>query len=716
MNFLLPRFSALPTVLFLALAPLSNAQEWQLPSIKLPSSAAHPMLACTPEELGRLKAAYASNGSEHKPVAAIISKADAAMDRPLTFPPRGGQHNQWYQCEVCQLGLKRIDDTHHQCPHCKKIYSGPPYDDVVFTRIHWENLKAMEATAWAYAVTGKRPYAEFSAKVLLGYAQRYRAYPFHDSKKGEGPKAKKSGGHLFEQTLTEAQSLAECIAPAYDLIFDSGVLSADDHRAIREGLLVPMLTTIDGWKAGKSNWQSWHNAAMLWGGALIKDPSFVKKALADPSNGFVFQMKTGVTSDGMWHENSWGYHFYTLRAMVDLAEGARRLGFDIWSNPSLKKMFLVPVRYSMADGSLPRFGDDVRTSVSYGSASLEAAYHAYKDPNIAALLSSKKTWESVLLGRTSSAKTRPRVEGSEIFPGAGHAILRTHGDAGLTAALTFGPYAGSHGHFDKLSFVLFGYGKEIGVDPGRAASQAYRLDIHKNWYKATLGHNAVVVDGKSQEPATGELELFASTPTHAAVVVRCDAAYPGTSHRRVLLLTPTYALVVDDLSSKSEHRFDWLVHDRADSARMTPAGAAADPASLPFAGREYLRNLISTKTDRPIRVDFASKPLTTRVTLAPAPQTQAQTADGPGESVLDRVPLLIATRVGGSALFAATIEPVKTGQQPQVGSIFAERTASGIRVTVQNGATSDVLTLSPDLKLTVSSGKTTVLTGTSQKH
>ena len=42
---------------------------------------------------------------------------------------------------------------------------------------------------------------------------------------------------------------------------------------------------------------------------------------------------------------------------------------------------------------------------------------------------------------------------------------------------------------------MFCHGRELGVDPGRARSQAYRLPIHTGWYKATVGHNAVLVDG-----------------------------------------------------------------------------------------------------------------------------------------------------------------------------------------------------------------------------
>ena len=90
----------------------------------------------------------------------------------------------------------------------------------------------------------------------------------------------------------------------------------------------------------------------------------------------------------------------------------------------------------------------------------------------------------------------------------------------------------------------------MGVDPGRAKSQAYRLPIHTRWYKATLGHNAVLVDGRSQEPAAGKLETFAAGGPYTAVVARCDEAYPGVLHRAAPCLTPEYLLIFDDLACR----------------------------------------------------------------------------------------------------------------------------------------------------------------------
>jgi hypothetical protein len=657
----------------------------------------HPFLACTVEELGRLRQAYRGQGAERDIVAARVQEAERFVGEPVEFPPRGGQHNQWYQCDKCEVALRTIDATHHQCPKCGKVYSGPPYDDVIFSQQHSRNLQRMVTAAWAYAISEDKRFAEYAAKVLLGYAQRYEQYPYHSASLDD---KSRSGGHLFEQTLNEAADLSNEIGPAYDLIHDSGALSAADHQAIRDGLLLPMLRNIDKNKTGKNNWQTWHDAAMIWGGALVRDPAWVQKAITDPQNGVLYQMGVSVSKEGMWYENSWGYHFYTLQALINIAETARRLDVDLWSNERLKRMFTLPVYYTMADGMLPRFGDDVSSSARRVGRLFEPAYHAYQDPQILALLGDRANFESLLLGRTAQATAKPPVLESMVFEDAGHAILRTKGEAGLTAAMTFGPYGGFHGHFDKLSFVFFGFAKELGVDPGRARSQAYRLPIHSNWYKATISHNAVLVDKQSQKPAAGKLLLFEPKSDHTVAAASCDEAYPGVKHTRWLVMTSAYLLIVDKLQSGQAHRFDWLYHNRGEKV---VCDAARDSVSLAgeVPGGEYIRNASRGLTGEIIRAQFESTSVTTCLTIAAHESTVATVGEGVGGSVDDRVPMIMIGREGREVFFAAVLEPVRTSGSPQVGGVRLAATEEGMTIMVESGSHTDRVTIQPDNRVSV---------------
>lgn len=644
------------------------------------SSLIRPVIAVNDQELNRLKTAWNSSGTEHDLLASRFAQAENAIREGITFPPEGGQHNQWYQCDSCQRGLKTIDDHHHECPSCKRIYSGFPYDNVLYSRHHSRNLRLAEDAAWAWAVTGEKKYADFSAAVLLGYADRYLNYPMlHasvndksiDVAAGKNDKYR-TAGHISEQTLGEA-SLMIPVATAYDLIYNSGVLTDKQKYHIENQFILAMAECINGYKAGKSNWQTWHNAALLYAGAVTGNGRLIRQALLDKENGFIAQMKVSVLPEGMWYENSWGYHYYTLSAMTHLAEGGRHLGFDLYSHPLLKKMYLLPFDYLMSDGSLPRFGDAVQDSPGRSGLNLKA-YKAYGDERLISYMSSGPSWDKILLGHENPVKPVQKGAVSRLIPGAGHAILATNGPGKLTAAITFGPYGGFHGHFDKLSFVFFGYGQELGVDPGRAASQAYRLPIHQQWYKASTGHNVVLADGRSQKEAEGKCLAFNSDISYAAVTADAGPAFSNISHKRFMLLSPHYLFIVDELKSEDgkEHTFDWLYHNKGQSVSCNLPSGEGFLGTSPQ-GYDYLKDILAYRpdSDLPIRMKISGEKTDLLFTMQGQEKDEIFTATGPFASIEDRVPLIIVRRKGNLVRFAVLLEPVPTGKGSSIKKLEA---------------------------------------------
>jgi hypothetical protein len=637
-----------------------------------------PVIAVTDEELIRLRAAWATQGDEHKVLANRISQADKAIESGITFPPEGGQHNQWYQCDSCQRSLETIDAHHHKCPQCGNIYSGFPYDNVLYSRQHNRNISMAEDAAWAWVITGEKKYADFTAAILLGYAERYLNYPMIHAGVNDNKidiAAQKNGkyvtaGHMLSQTLDESNAMIPAVT-AFDLIYNSNALNEDEKKKIEEKFFRAMADCINCYKSGKSNWQTWHNAALLYAGAVLGDEGMVSQAILDDKNGFVSQMKISVTPEGMWYENSWDYHYYTLSGMTAIAEGARRLGMDLYSFEPLRKMYLLPFAYRMSDGSLPRFGDGVRSSPDVPSVN-EKAYAAYKDDRLLSTLPEKPTWDKIVLGRKVEKKEVPMQLTSALVPGSGHAILATNGPGNLTAAITFGPYGGFHGHFDKLSFVFFGFNEELGVDPGRAASQAYRLPIHTEWYKATTGHNAVLVDGKSQTEAGGQLLAYTADTSYSAVAADAGPAFSNVRHRRFLMLAPSYLLVVDELQATDgqEHTFDWLYHNKGNNVSCSLDRCEEKLAEMPR-GYIYLNDVsaFNLKKEQLFNVTFSGEKLTTNLTLIGQPGDRVFTATGPLSSLVDQVPMVIVRRKGQKIRFITVIEPVPLQSEPDVRSL-----------------------------------------------
>lgn len=635
-----------------------------------------PLLACTSVELARLRAAFTTGEG------VVVARVDAARERrseSLSFPPRGGQHNQWYQCDACQRALTTVSDTEHRCPGCRKTYTGPPYDDVVFSRRHAQNLTRALDAAWAYALTGEAGFAGDSRAILLGYADRYLSYPYHSNDRDPARK-RDSGGHLKEQTLSEATMFVGQIAPAIDLLWPA----LDDAQRVhlREHLVRPLVRNVAKCRRGKSNWQSWHNAALFAGGMLLEDAALMQRAVLDPQHGFLFQMGACVSAEGMWYENSFGYHLYTLDALVHLARLAGGGGVELMRHPTLTAMATLPGRYVLADGTLPRLGDDVSSSPARAARALEAVYAATRDPRVRAVLPGVSGWESVQYGRAPETVASPPVPRSELFPHAGHALLRARE---ASAFVTFAPFGGFHDHFDRLGFAWHALGAERGVDPGRAASQAYRLPIHNGWYRATLAHNTVVVDGRSQAGAAGELLGFVSGGGCEAVVARSTAAYPGVEHRRCLVLDADVLFVLDLLTSEAEHTFDWLYHDAGESVSCA-AATQAEPEPLGVAGEEFVRWLGAGEAAGACEVRFARKDVATRLLLAAGPPTTVRIATGPFHSVAERAPFALLRRRGKRVTFAVALCAERRGSSGGVTAVRTVAVERGVTMVVERGA------------------------------
>ena len=646
------------------------------PEIRLPDERVS--IAATEEELGRLREALGGTGGAHDVVMQRIQRADGILQRTIVFPPEGGQHNQWYQCEKCQIGLTTVDPTHHRCPKCRAVYRGYPYDNVLYKNKHGSLAGEMNTCAWAFAVTGEEKYAQCAREYLVGYAERYTQYPYHSANMGKRDDTPRhSGGHVMEQTLSESSWALE-VCEAYDLVRGSDVFSEADHIKIRDGLFVPLYENIEKYRAGKSNWHTYHNAAIFHIGALLGDVSMLKKALEDPENGFYRQMDISVLPGGMWYENSWGYHFYPLEAVRRTTEAARRLGIDLYWIPQLKEMYTVALDYQMIDGTLPRFAD--ATTMKIPGARYETAYHQWQDPAFLTVLPDEPTWESVLNGRETGTGRGVDLESfkSVLKDGAGHAILRVDGHEGPSSAvLTYGPFGGGHGHFDKLSFVYFALGKEQGYDPGRAKSQAYRLPVHKNWYRATTGHNTVLVDRQSQEGVAGELTFFVENQNFAAAAARVDKAYEGIVHQKLLVMRPGYLLAVDILNATDgvEHTFDWIYHNRGE-AIVSPQ-AVDEIAPVEGQGFDFIEGMRRGETGDVIRADVTNGDDHIHLLVNDEAASEVLVGTGVGETVLDRVPLLCVTRRGTSATFAAVIDPTQGNGDPEVDVVHIKASDLG---------------------------------------
>ncbi len=510
----------------------------------------------------------------------IKSAADAALAREVVLPDRGGQWYHWYTCEKCGSRLRTVSPTEHECPSCGATYTGWPYDDVPIMSQHSAWARAIRDLGLAYALTGEAAYADKAREILLAYADVYLNYPLHNIRGEEGSGAM----HVAAQPLSEAVWLIP-VVQGFDCIHDA--LSDADRQTIAEQLLLPAAEIIRPHARSIHNIPCWENSSFGLVGITLGVEELAAQAI-NGQFGFRNQIAHGVNDDGQWYEGAWGYHYYTMSALEPLAVAAEHVGIDLYTERYLS-MFLAPVQMMGPTGALPAFNDSGRTSALGRATVYENGYAHRPRPELALVAGrgNRQSMEALLFGAEEIAPAGSELA-SAIFPAAGVAVLRTDGEgqptnvvAGVPAnyvALDYGPHGGGHGHPDKLGFEMYALGRLVATDPG---SIAYGNPAHGGWYKQTLSHNTVTVDGVSQAATEGTLLFSAFGRDMAMAAAETDGAYAGVVLRRVMALLPDMLLDITLALSDEAHQYDWAYHSRGEFAMPL---ALTEPAQPPGEG------------------------------------------------------------------------------------------------------------------------------------
>jgi hypothetical protein len=641
---------------------------------------AHPRLLFNAEGIARLKV------RSEDPVwsaqwKAFESRYEARLKEKIELPPRGSNWGHWYVCPKHGARLttgKQIDkwQWEHICPVDHELVKSDPsrpdrdFDGCVLAGIHDRYAREVQADGILYQVTRDDRYAKRGREILLAYADRYLTYPLHTIR-GE-PKI--GGGRLSPQTLDESVWLIPAVQGA-DLFWEK--LADSDRQTITDKLLLPAARdVILPHHLAIHNIQCWKNSAVGLTGLLLGDASLIQAAIDDPDRGYRMQMAKGVQSDGVWHEGAWGYHFYTLNALWSLVEAAKNCGIDLYGEP-FKKMFEAPVQLAMPNLMLPAFNDSGETDVH--NPLYELAYARYRDPiDLAGIPGPNRNNEvAIWFGVDTLPSEALPALGSRNATASGYAILQRGNDVQATwLCLKYGPHGGGHGHPDKNNFVLYSRGRVLFPDPG---TRPYGSPLHGEWDRVTLAHNTLVVDEKSQRPATGKSLAFGND--HGVDFAMTDAGdiYDGVRFvRTAVLLSENVALFVDQVQADRSHTFDLAVHYTGRWSK----GVAGDKPSLPSKeGYQHLQDVAANTREGATLLLDGEGATHAALVLAGNEKTQVITATGIGKSTEDRVPVAIFRRAALQATYvwAACLDgtPVKlkvTTEAPGVVGVQVDNT------------------------------------------
>ncbi len=593
----------------------------------------HPCVFLTRAEVESVRARAESQDWARSVANGIVRSADKLVAEPLDIPHKEGQWTHWYNCKKDGARLRPESPTKHVCPKCGEEYTGWPYDAVYVSLRHRHWMSGVMTLGLAYMLTEKPEYAEQTKSILLEFASFYEDLDIHDIHDKDN-RPRRSGARLMAQTLDEAVQLCP-VAVGYDMVYDAECFSPGDHETIADHLLHPMVDTIMRHRAGKSNWQSWHNAAIACAGFVLRDREMVDTAINDPKHGFLFQMRESVLPSGMWYEGAPSYHWYALSAHLYLLEAAARAGIDVYDIGAVKGLFDAPLRQLFPDGTFPAVHDSGRSHISGARQYYEVAYKRYGDKMYATLLRPRDTEWGLIWGSGTVPEADGKVLplGSSNEPAEGLAILRDKRNE-TALYLDYSPRYGGHIHPCRLNIILFAHDNERIVDPGRLL---YGNPMHSGWYRQTLAHNTVLVDETGQRHAPAELKAFAAAGDWSLVRAVCTRAYDDVMLDRTLFMQGNVIVDLFQCTAKKPSKFDLPLHFRGRLEGLPPGEPRDQLADAP--GYRVLMEVESLQ--KPLESFAVATADDRKIHVYTFDPSEAFTAVGYGKSLSERLPMVL---------------------------------------------------------------------------
>lgn len=487
---------------------------------------------------------------------------------------------------------------------------------------HKSNYLTMYRAAMLYQVLGEVKYADYVKKMLLGYADLIPTIGLHPNGKSYSP------GKLFWQALNDAMWLIH-VVQAYDCIYYQ--FSLEEKTRIESELLKPMadFLSIGSPKMFNRvhNHGIWLNAAVGLTGYALNDDVLVKRALYgaeidknletfktvdynDPAlkgfdenrpAGYFMQLDNLFSPDGYYTEGPY-YQRFSIWPFMLMAQTIENNDPDMkifqYRDSIIKKALYTALQLSYTNGDFFPFNDALKgmaISSPELTLALDIGYDAYsEDP---ALLDIAKKQNQVVFTEggfkvakhVSENKSKPfhwnsmnlsdGAEGSE----GGVAMLR-YGPSSdqICLVMRYTSHGLAHGHYDKLSQLLYDNGNEILQDYGAARyvnvvqkRGGRYLPENTTWAKQTIAHNTIVLDEKSHY--NGDINTSSlyhpecyyyddSKNLYQIISAKEKHAYKGVElHRTMVLVTDSilskpFILDIFNVSSEQEHQMDLPFH------------------------------------------------------------------------------------------------------------------------------------------------------------
>lgn len=449
---------------------------------------------------------------------------------------------------------------------------------------HKTNFLMLQKAGVLYQILDNESYAKYVKDMLFAYAKLYPTLPPHPQVRSY------ARGKLFWQALNDANWLVYA-SQAYDCVYN--YLTEEERNILEKDLFRPFADYIS--KESPQffnrvhNHSTWGNVAVGMIALVMEDDALLKTALhglqtdnltpdmkdndggfiknKDGKAGFLANIEEPFSPDGYYTEGPY-YQRYAMYPFLILAQALQNkkpaLNIFQYKDSILLKAVDALINLSDADGEFFAL-NDAQKGMSYFTSSLvsavDIAYHF--GGNNPELLSIAQKQAQVTLDDAGLAVALA-IKNGKAVPYQKNSIELSdgpNGDEGAVGILRrdnielvfkYTAHGLSHGHYDKLSFLLFDEGKEVVQDYGMARfvnieqkGGGNYLKENTTWAKQTVAHNTLVQNETSHFKGEYEVGSKHHSEKYIFDVKNKDVqvasakeqnAYPGTEMHRTMVL------------------------------------------------------------------------------------------------------------------------------------------------------------------------------------
>lgn len=382
----------------------------------------------------------------------------------------------------------------------------------------YRHASMMRQAAQLYRLTGEEKYAAWAANQLDFYTAHFHEWPDDSQRPGW-----RAGARLYWQTLDEATNLivyTECARLLGDYV------TPERKQAWKEKFFYPEAEMLNRTFRDVHNIAMWHRSAVAQVALLYRDDALWKSAL-DGEFGVRRLLATGVTSDYIWWEHSFGYSNYLLEATLSLFRNAGLQGRapELANEMEIVENLLFSLLYlRFPDGTLPMPADATLPERAPNEALFTSSYRIFPTVLGARKAAGLYNWDTLVdpPKAVSTAPSLPEVK-THNLESTRMALLKS---GPWQVFVHYGQLTSSHAQAEALNFSAYYKETDVTHDPGTVG---YGSPLHAGYYTRGLCQNVPLVDGEGENilPQKGVVNEFSDSPPRLSVTqpnYRTDAS------------------------------------------------------------------------------------------------------------------------------------------------------------------------------------------------